>query len=652
MDNAAAQAGKRATYPAYRPSGVEWLGEVPEHWEVERLKYVASINDEALAETTDPDYEFHYVDIGNVDSVNGIIGKEAYRFENAPSRARRVVRDGDVIVSTVRTYLRAIAPIREPQDHLIVSTGFAVVRPRKVDSDYLSYALRSPFFVETVVSRSTGVSYPAINASETGTIPIPVPATDEQRAIAAFLDRETGRIDALIEKKQRQIELLQEKRTALISHAVTKGLDPNVPMKDSGIEWLGQMPAHWNVWRIKRVGQIRYGLGEPPEQLADGLLFVRATDIERGRINTSNIQRVDPEDVPMSRAVMLAAGDILVVRSGAYTGDSAIVPPGLAGAIAGYDMVLRVTEAAPQFVAYALLSKYILEGQIYLEKMRAAQPHLNAEELGNCVLLLPPLSEQKAIVEHLNQVTARLDRLVETVKQSVGLLREYLTALISAAVTGKIDVRQAVTATAAARRANPYFRRAVLAAEIAAQLHEEPTFGRVKFQKVLYLCEHHAELPDLETDYRRQAAGPLDRRLMHSVESQMERQGWFRAVERDPYGTQYEPMEKAGGHADYFERYWADRRDAIQQVVDLLRPMKTEQAEIVATLYAAWNDFLIEGEDPDDHQIVREVLDNWDASKQRIAEERWYKALDWMRQKGLVPRGFGEPTKHHDDGKD
>ncbi|MDI6738761.1 MAG: restriction endonuclease subunit S [Candidatus Edwardsbacteria bacterium] len=216
-----------------KDSGIEWLGDVPEHWDFRRLKYTASINDEALPETTDPDYEFVYVDIGSVNAAKGIVATETYRFEDAPSRARRIVRDGDTIVSTVRTYLRAIAPIRNPDDNLIVSTGFAVVRPRKLDSGYLSYALRSPFFVETVESRSTGVSYPAINAPEVGNIGVTIPSLDEQRAIAAFLDRETARIDALIEKVEASIETLREHRTALISAAVTGKIDVRKEVPDA-----------------------------------------------------------------------------------------------------------------------------------------------------------------------------------------------------------------------------------------------------------------------------------------------------------------------------------------------------------------------------------------------------------------------------------
>lgn len=208
-----------------KDSGIEWLGEIPEHWEVRRLKYTATINDEALPETTEPDYEFIYVDIGSVDANRGIVKTETYRFEHAPSRARRIVRNGDTIVSTVRTYLRAIASIRNPQENLIVSTGFAVVRPHKLDPGYFSYALRSPFFIETVVSCSTGVSYPAINAPEVGNIGITIPSLDEQKAIADFLDRETARIDVLIEKVQSSIEMLREYRIALISAAVTGKID-------------------------------------------------------------------------------------------------------------------------------------------------------------------------------------------------------------------------------------------------------------------------------------------------------------------------------------------------------------------------------------------------------------------------------------------
>ncbi len=208
-----------------KESGVEWLGELPAHWEVKRLKHAATINDETLPETTDPGMEIAYVDIGNVDSIQGITDSEVMVFENAPSRARRIVRKGDVIVSTVRTYLRAIAQIETSDANLIVSTGFAVLRPRQMDYGYVAYVASAPYFVERVVAHSVGVSYPAINPSELACLDVILPPLDEQCAIAAFLDHETAKIDTLATRVREAIERLKELRATLISAAVTGKID-------------------------------------------------------------------------------------------------------------------------------------------------------------------------------------------------------------------------------------------------------------------------------------------------------------------------------------------------------------------------------------------------------------------------------------------
>ncbi len=164
-------------YPTYKDSGVEWLGEVPEHWEVKPLKAVASFNDEVLPESFSAEEEIEYVDIGSVSLGGGIERIETMLYVNAPSRARRKVRDGDVIASTVRTYLKAIAPVVDPPANMIVSTGFAVIRPRiGLVPHFAKFALQTNFFVDAVISLSTGVSYPAINASEMAGIAITVPS--------------------------------------------------------------------------------------------------------------------------------------------------------------------------------------------------------------------------------------------------------------------------------------------------------------------------------------------------------------------------------------------------------------------------------------------------------------------------------------------
>ena len=266
------------SFPAYdttKDSGVEWLGAVPSHWNCVPLKAVASCNDDVLKESTAPDQDIEYVEISDVAYGKGIVGSTIMPFADAPSRARRRVVHGDVLVSTVRTYLRAIACVRSPAPEMVVSTGFAVLRPRLIHSGFLGHLMLSEYVVGQIISQSVGVSYPAINAHDAMRIDVPLPPYSEQTAIAAFLDRETAKIDALIAEQQRLIDLLKEKRQAVISHAVTKGLNPDAPMKDSGVEWLGEVPEHWEVVRLRRVSSRVQTGGTPTSE-------VPSADLEEG----------------------------------------------------------------------------------------------------------------------------------------------------------------------------------------------------------------------------------------------------------------------------------------------------------------------------------------------------------------------------------
>lgn len=209
-----------------KPSGVEWLGNVPAHWEVKRLKNVASYNDESLDDKTDLDYEIQYVDISSVNLLDGITNIETLTFDKAPSRARRIVRNNDIIVSTVRTYLKAITSIKIPPDNMIVSTGFAVIRPHKnINASYVGYLLKSDGFVGNVVAKSVGVSYPAINASDLVRIHLVVPPITEQNEIVSLLNEKLINIDTQKNKIEDVISKLSEYRSALITSAVTGKID-------------------------------------------------------------------------------------------------------------------------------------------------------------------------------------------------------------------------------------------------------------------------------------------------------------------------------------------------------------------------------------------------------------------------------------------
>lgn len=206
-------------------SGLTWLGEIPKHWNVKPLKYLISFNDDVLPESTADDYEINYVEVGDVSERFGIANSTEVAFKDAASRARRLVKHGDILISTVRTYLRAIAPVVNPPSNMVVSTGFAVIRPKNLNNDYARFLLSTEYFLSEVISRSTGVSYPAINASDLVQIKVPVPPIEEQGEIAEFIQSKYRTMDLLISKSESSIKFLKEHRASLISAAVTGKID-------------------------------------------------------------------------------------------------------------------------------------------------------------------------------------------------------------------------------------------------------------------------------------------------------------------------------------------------------------------------------------------------------------------------------------------
>jgi type I restriction enzyme, S subunit len=437
---------KLRAYPRYRPSGVEWLGDVPEHWGVKRLKYSASINDEVLPETTSADFEFQYVDIGGVSAVDGITATEHLVFENAPSRARRKVRHGDTIVSTVRTYLRAIAPIKNPPENLIVSTGFAVIRPRKVEPGFLAYALGEASFVESVVARSVGVSYPACNASEVGGISVPLPDAGEQQAIAGFLDRKTRQVDQLVAKKRDLIERLKEQRSKIINATMSGDLRQESE-RDAAKPWRYRLKPGWRRKRLKYIAEMKGRLGwqglRSDEYTDEGPYLVSSEHFVNDRINWDQCNHVTEERFRIAPEIILRKDDVLFMKDGAAMGKLGYVEdlPGPA-CLNSHLLVIRPNRqhCLPRFIYFALKTK-AFEGFMIQERTGTTFYGLSQQSMGNFELSYPSIDEQTRVISYLHHETARVDALVAKVEEAIDRLQEYRTALITAAVTGKIDVR-------------------------------------------------------------------------------------------------------------------------------------------------------------------------------------------------------------------
>jgi type I restriction enzyme S subunit len=402
------------------------------------LKRLTEINREVLPESTPEDYEIEYVDISNVTGMGRILGTEKLPFGKAPSRARRLVKSGDTIISTVRTYLRAITTIQNPPPNLVVSTGFATLSPgSEIDGGYFAYLAQTEQFIHEVVSRSTGVSYPAITPTELGNIHISYPPLPLQRQIAAYLDRETARIDALVAEKEALLRLLEEKRASLISHAVTRGLNPKAKLKPSGIPWLGDVPEHWDLKPLRHLVSITSGQVDPRADEFRDWLLIAPNHIESGTGRIVGSETAADQGA-ISGKYLVCKGEVIYSKIRPELRKACIAPENCLCSADMYPMH-TTAELLPEFLFYFLLGE-AFSRLVILESMRVAMPKVNREMLAPCPLPVPPLQEQRAIAAECLRISSATDTVITDIQTSIHLLREKRTSLISAAVTGEMAV--------------------------------------------------------------------------------------------------------------------------------------------------------------------------------------------------------------------
>lgn len=419
-------------YPAYRDSGVEWLGMVPEHWQVKPLKRVLRLITER-AGTCD-----WQVALENIEGWTGRFSETESEFSGEGIS----FNPGDILFGKLRPYL-AKAYVAPRSGEAV--GDFFVLRPiADGESEFLHRYILTPVVIEQINAATEGAKMPRASWDDMGLLPVAIPERDEQIQIVQNLDRETARIDALVAKKTRFIELLREKRQALITHAVTKGLDPNVKMKDSGVEWLGEVPEHWDVKPLKYVGAAIIGLTYSPDDVVgedEGVLVLRASNIQNGRLVLGDNVYVR---ATIPTKLVTREGDILICsRNGsrALIGKNALIGQDASGLSFGaFTTVFR--SAANQFVYYVLNSALFKfqSGRFLTTTIN----QLTTETLTSFEVPLPPPRKQIEISEWLTTQLEKLDALASRTERSIELLKERRSALITAAVTGQIDLREAV----------------------------------------------------------------------------------------------------------------------------------------------------------------------------------------------------------------
>lgn len=430
-------------YRQYKPSGLEWLGRIPEHWGTRPLKWMADfVNGYGFSPS---EWKVEGTPIIRIENLNGgtnfnyVTGEYPKKFH---------AYDGDLLFGWSGNRGTSFGPflwwkpgLAYVNQHIFRICGF------EADKGWLYWALKAvTFYVERQAHGIIGMVH--ITRGELGGIAVPNVSLPEQRAIAAFLDRETAKIDELIEKKRRLIELLEEKRTALISHVVTKGLDPNVPMKDSGVEWLGEVPAHWEVgalsYALDAVGDVDHYM---PSSVEDGVPYLMTGDLKElaSEIDFGRCKQIAHDDyLRLCRKIKTTKGDLIMARY-ATIGTVSYVDLD-AEFLVSYSCVTikpNAEKALGRYLFFCLKSDSFVQG-IQERVNTNTQGNVGIADLRKVKVVLPPLKEQEKIADHLTVECDRCEEGRRLAERQIGLFREYRQSLITAAVTGKIDVRNEV----------------------------------------------------------------------------------------------------------------------------------------------------------------------------------------------------------------
>jgi type I restriction enzyme S subunit len=446
-------------YPKYKASGVEWLGQVPAHWQASKLGFVSWVRarlgwkgltadeyvDDGVAFLATPNIKGSLIDFKNVNFITQA------RYEESPEIK---LRAGDVLLVKDGATLGIVNMVTSLPRPATVNGSIAVITPAndRLQGRFLFYLFDSAYLEHTIQRAKGGMGVPHLFQSDLRKFGVPLPPVPEQTAIAAFLDRETAKIDALVAEQERLIELLKEQRQAVISHAVSKGLKPDVPMKNSGVEWLGDIPAHWEFSSCRRLARpgtsITYGIVQAGPHCEDGVPYVRTSDMSGSALREGEYLRTTNEiDASYARS-RVREGD-LIVAIRASVGKGLLVPPFLNGAnlTQGTAKISPGERLLPLFLFWAFNSDYcqesirvVAKGSTFLE--------ITLDALRRIQLAVPPRDEQAKIVSFLISETARNDTLTIEAQRAIILLQERRAALISAAVTGQIDVREAASSAA------------------------------------------------------------------------------------------------------------------------------------------------------------------------------------------------------------
>lgn len=615
-----------------KDSGIEWIGEIPSRWDLSKL---GTLYTERKTKVSDVDYPPLSV------TMKGIVPQLATAAKTDAHDDRKLVCVGDFAINS-RSDRRGSCGISEYDGS--VSLINTVLTPRNtMYPQYYNWLFHTASFADEFYSWGHGIvdDLWTTNWQDMKRIQIPIPPLTEQIAIADFLDDRCADIDYVIAETKTTIEEYKKLKQSVITEAVTKSIRGDRPMKDSGIEWIGEIPSEWEVIPHKYVMHkektiCEHYSGEDIISLTMNGVIVR--DLTAGgKMPTTfdGYQYVEEDDL------LLCLFDIDVTpRCVGVVRNNGITSPAYSR--------FKVHKGFYNCY-YDYLLRFIDDEKVFVHLAKNLRSSLTETDFGAIKTVMPSFIEQKEIADYLDQKCAEIDTLIEKKTALLEEMEALKKSIIFEYVTGKKEVASATEEVVAVvypyfpsvlPTSKPRFAQAVLMSKILDS--NVSNMGRVKLEKMLFTIEHSLGF-DFDTEYHREAAGPLDSSIYECERVVSQRNKWF-YVNSSDYGVSYKARKDRSKYKKYYEQYFSDYNEEIERIITIFRTYTLDQAEIVATLYGAWNDMIIDKRDFTDEDVADEVLNHWNESKKRFSKDVWLRAMETMRKNNLVPKGYGKHT--------
>lgn len=642
-----------------KDSRVLWIGEIPADWEIGRVSFFFEAQLGKMLQprkATDLDTFEYYLCAAN-------LGKNELKLEPlkqmwfSPSeKCAYEVKKGDLMVVEGGD-VASCAIIDTDIDTLYFQNSLHRVRPLSgFDVRILKYLLmitKDAGHIDLICNKATIAHFSKEKLLGLPCVVMPIVA---QHKIADYLDRNCSKIDAIIARQQQVIEKLKAYKLSVITEAVTKGLNPDVPMKDSGIEWIGTVPSAWRIGQLKYFATVRSGitLGKkyPPKAELIEVPYLRVANVQGEYIDLTDVAHILVLPVEAEK-YQLHKGELLMTEGGDRDKlGRGCVWHGEIEPCLHQNHVYAVTtdpqHLSVHFLDYMTTSAVARNYFDYTAKKTTNLASTNATTILQFRFPIPPAEEQLAIVEYLNQICQRTDHVIAQHSVIIDKLTEYKKSLIYEVVTGKreidADLPQATTVAVISPELLKYMK-AVLMVRLIDGLGDH-VLGRVQVQKGLYFAETSSNPRlHLETNYARYTHGPFDREIW-DYEAIMAENGWIYSTTDEQERTIYRRGEHFSEYRNEYQRLFPGCEKTVQRIIDFVKQFQyTDGVEKVATLFAAWNDFIIDGViSPTDEEIIAEVRNHWTENKGRIKERTWRRSLARLKDAQFIPQGYGKHT--------